>query len=200
MTITLALDRLRDWLEEAVCKHVELKLPNDDRGGTGYEYKLVHPAAFVMYVPASDKLPPGVQSPIPSICVQLVEGEETPLSGRGIAKVRFCLSAWNPGMHPQDLFIPNPSEGTFTREDDAEFRRSLDAWRDVWNFTDATLAAVRNDEFPAGLRLLKEAGVKYGQFTVQEEIVNTYPYWYAWITASYEYGIVPAQEGYKEFL
>ena len=39
----------------------------------------VHPAAFPLYVPGKDRLPPSVPAPIPSVCVQLIESEDLPL-------------------------------------------------------------------------------------------------------------------------
>lgn len=78
MTVTDSLIKISSWLNEGVCTKFKFKMPPpeespiDDR----YEYKEVHPHAFPLFVPAKDKLPPEVETNMPSVIVQVVNGED----------------------------------------------------------------------------------------------------------------------------
>ena len=98
MTIVQSIETIRDWLEANVCSLVELKLPDDNAAAETYPYKLVKPAAFSLFVPGKDRLPQSV-APIPSVCVQLLEGSDSLLESKGRLRVRLVFSAWNPGQH-----------------------------------------------------------------------------------------------------
>jgi hypothetical protein len=76
MTLVQSIDKVVAWLNENVCSQITLKLPDDYKNGTGYDVEFVHPAAFPLYVPGKDRLPPSVPAPIPSVCVQLTEGSD----------------------------------------------------------------------------------------------------------------------------
>ena len=76
MSIVDNLDKVAKWARENICTKVKLKLPDDDRNDGSYTVQLVSPEAFVLYVPTRDRMPPKVTAPIPSICVQLMEGKE----------------------------------------------------------------------------------------------------------------------------
>lgn len=58
MTLTQSIDKVVSWLAENVCSQITLKLPDDDRNGAEYPVEYVHPAAFPLYVPGKDRLPP----------------------------------------------------------------------------------------------------------------------------------------------
>ena len=75
MSIVNSIETVRDWLTAEVCPLVKLKLPDDKATDASYPYKLVNPAAFSLFVPSKDRTPPNIAAPIPSVCVQLVEGD-----------------------------------------------------------------------------------------------------------------------------
>lgn len=208
MSIVRNLDNIVDWARTAICQKVKLKLPDDDANDASYTENLVTPEAFVLYVPTRDRLPPKAAAPIPSICVQLVEGKDIPSSGSGRFKIRFCLSAWNPGEHGGDTFIPTESEThrwAYRKwtgpEASKHFVRNCEGWRDVWNFTDIALQAIENTEYIAGLRLVKEDGIEYGPFTEESGIVDYYPYWFSWIQCTLEHGLSrKTSDSYKDLL
>ncbi len=198
MTITETLDNLRDWFDENLCQKIKLKVPNDN-SITG-EATLVNPAAFALYVPAKDRIPPNVAAPIPSICVQLMEGEDMALEKKRKIEIRLCLAAYNPGEQTGVSFVPN-GEGEYGQGIvPPTYTRNLDGWRDVWNFVDLCLSKLESTNIIAGLRIVKEDGIKYGPFKEEGAIWDYYPYWHSWITFSLECGIVSNISHHNELL
>jgi hypothetical protein len=203
MTLVNILDNLKIWCEENICREIKLKLPNDTTITSEVEY--VTPAAFALYVPAKDRLPPNVPAPIPSLCVQLMEGEDRPVGHKRILTVRICLACWNPGLQSRDMLLPHvdsdrPLSVFYTQGDTAQYyTRNFDGWRDVWNFADAALRAVEGAGIMAGLRVVKEEGVKYGPFVEDGAIWDYYPYWHSWISFKIEGGLVTAPD-YQDLL
>jgi len=197
------LERIRQWAEETICQKVQLKLPDDDRVDASYQHTLVHPAAFVLYVPSKDRMPPDILAPIPSLCIQLIEGEEQVLARKGLMRVRFCFAAWNPGNHGKDIFQPL-GDGTYKQWDTDEakeyFRRYCDGWKDAWNFVDTALREIGNADNISGLRVMKEEGIKYGPVADQDAIPDFYPYWFAWVSFALECGVIRCSNEYQEFL
>lgn len=211
MTLIKILDGIREWCETEICPKVKLKLPNDNNNGVGYEYRLVNPAAFVLSVPAKDRLPPRVPAPVPSVCVQLMEGTDSLIEKTRQLKIRLCLSAWNPGEHGGDIFIPHKNEtqlgGFHYRQwvggEAAEhYERNAEGWRDLYNFADTALMCVHNAEHLAGTRIVKSAGITYGPFTDDDGAIwEAYPYWHSWILFTLECGVVQrTPPEYAEFL
>jgi hypothetical protein len=210
MTLIKTLDAVTEWCEEHICQKVSLKLPDDNTNDQGYSPKFVNPYAFVLYVPGKDRLPPKVPAPIPSVCVQLMEGKDELITKSRRLSVRLCLAVWNPGEHGGDIFMPYKDASQFggfyyrrwnTPESAEHYKRSTEGWRDVWNFADTVLSAVQNAEYLAGMRLVKELGVTYGPFTEDGAIWDYYPYWHSWIAFTLESGIVQRPpETYKDFL
>lgn len=86
MTLVNSIDKIVSWLTENVCSKITLKLPDDYRNDTGYDVVMVNPAAFPLYVPGKDRLPPNVAAPIPSVCVQLMEGSDELIQKRGSSR------------------------------------------------------------------------------------------------------------------
>ena len=76
VSIVNSIETVREWLDSTVCPMVQLKLPDDSATDASYPYKLVNPTAFSLFVPSKDRLPPKVPAPIPSVCVQIVEGTD----------------------------------------------------------------------------------------------------------------------------
>ena len=103
MSIVNSIETVRGWLNTEVCPLVKLKLPDDNATDASYPYKLVNPAAFSLFVPSKDRTPPKVAAPIPSVCVQLTQGEDDLIEHTRGIKIRLCFSAWDPGYHGPDI-------------------------------------------------------------------------------------------------
>lgn len=188
-----------DWLAENVCSKITLKVPDDYKNDAGYSVELVHPAAFPLYVPGKERLPPKVPAPIPSICVQLMEGNDDLTKSTRAFQIRLCLACWNPGEHGDEIFRPrkNPaalggySYYRLTEETEQTYTRNMEGWKDSFNFADLVLRELENAEYINGLRLAKEDGIKFGLFTEDGNIWDYYPYWHNWISFTLEAAIPP---------
>lgn len=209
MTLVQSIDRVVDWLRENVCNQITLKVPNDEQNGDKYTVQFVNPAAFPLYVPGKDRLPPSVPAPIPSVCVQLTEGSDDLLKKKRQLNVRLCLACWNPGKHGTEILYPRKNENELSGysyynaagEAAQTYARNMDGWRDSFNFADLVLREVEGTEYIAGLRLMKESGIKFGVFTEDGNIWDYYPYWHCWITFSLEVGVVAkTPEEYENYL
>ncbi|HQD31471.1 MAG TPA: hypothetical protein PLY59_07745 [Clostridiales bacterium] len=202
MTIVQIIDKITAWADANICKQIKLKLPDDNAADSSFDYTETNPAAFALFVPTKEKLPPSVAAPIPSLCVQFTEGTDRLTENKGTLKVRMSLSAWNPGTHGPELFHAN-GNGSYTRYNTPEaralFTRHGEGWRDVWNFVDAALLALESTEYIDGLRIVKEDGISFGPFMEQDAISDWYPYWFAWITFTVERGLARAPE-YHQYL
>lgn len=209
MTLVQSIDRVVEWLQTHVCEQITFKLPDDDRNDGDYSVKYVKPAAFPLYVPGKERLPPSVPAPIPSVCAQLVEGSDDLLKKKRQLQIRLCLACWNPGEHSGEIFHPRDSAGTLggksynyaTAEAKQTYTRNANGWRDSFNFADLVLREIEGAEYVGGLRLVKESGIKYGLFTEEGAIWDYYPYWHSWISITLEAGVVrDTPDAYKEFL
>ncbi|WP_455619638.1 hypothetical protein [Eisenbergiella sp.] len=198
MTLVQSIDKVVKWLSEKVCSQITLKLPDDDRNDANYDVKFVNPAAFPLYVPGKDRLPPSVPAPIPSVCVQLMEGSDDLLKSKRQLQLRLCLSCWNTGEHGGEIFQPHKSPAAiggvsyyFTTGEAAKtYTRNMEGWRDSFNFADLVLRELENTEYIDGHRIVKEAGIKFGPFTEEGNIWDYYPYWHNWISFTLEAGVV----------
>lgn len=198
MTLVQSIDKVVGWLNENVCGKITLKLPDDSRNDGDYSVKFVSPAAFPLFVPGKDRLPPSVPAPIPSICVQLMEGSDDLLKSKRQLQIRLCLSCWNPGEHGGEIFLPREkpqATGGFsyyrtTGEAAQSYARNMEGWRDSFNFADLVLRELENAEYIDGHRIAKEAGIRFGLFTEEGNIWDYYPYWHNWISFTLESGAV----------
>lgn len=109
MLLVDSIDNLVNWLAENVCSQIQLKLPNDYQNDTDYDVEFVNPAAFPLYTPGKDRLPPNVPAPIPSICAQLMEGSDDLIKRQRLLQFRLCLACWNPGEHGGEIYRPRPN-------------------------------------------------------------------------------------------
>lgn len=209
MTLVQSIDKVVNWLNEKVCSQITLKLPDDYKNDESYEVEYVRPAAFPLYVPGKDRLPPSVPAPIPSVCVQFIEGSDDLTAKRRQLQIRLCLSCWNPGEHGGEFFLPRKNTDAnfgieyYHPEGEAAktYARNAEGWRDVWNFADLVLRELEGTEYIEGLRLVKESGIKYGVFTEEGNIWDYYPYWHNWISFTLEAGIVvKTPDQYADFL
>lgn len=192
MSVVHIIDTLTEWARLNVCEKVKLKVPpqNEDANDAGYSYEEANPTAFAMYVPTEEKLPPNIHSAFPSLCVRFLTGEEDLSAGSGHVDVQFALSAWDPGLHGQDVFIPK-GVNAFTRQgpEFTEYQRNIDGWRDVWNFADTALRAVESVTHINGYAIDRSTPVQYGPFT-ERDPMEDYPFWFAWISFRVTYPLM----------
>ena len=188
MSVVHVIDTLTEWARQNICEQINLKVPPENTApdDSGYSYNLATPAAFAMYVPTSDKLPPGSHPPFPSLCVRFVTGQDVPADGGGSVEVQFCFSAWDPGTHGEDEFLPN-GDGTYRRGKGGAFWRNGDGWRDAWNFVDIALREVVSVTNIGGYTIDRAKPVKFGPLTEQEAIPDFYPMWFAWLSFTVNY-------------
>lgn len=209
MNLVQVIDTLVNWLNEDVCPGIELKLPDDYKNDASYEVVMVNPAAFPLYVPGKEALPPSVAAPIPSVCVQLMEGADDLPSSRRTLQIRLCLACWNPGTHGDASYRPTEDPDAVagisyyrtTAGAEQSYTRNMDGWRDSFNFADRVLRAVENAEYIDGLHLATDKPIKYGMFVEDGNIWDYYPYWHNWISFEIDTGVAPrSPEAYNEFL
>lgn len=209
MTLVQSIDKVVDWLNREVCSLITLKVPDDYRNDKGYDVEYTNPAAFPLFVPGKERIPPSVPAPIPSVCVQLMEGSDDLLKKQRQLQIRLCLACWNPGEHGRELLIPRKNPAALggisyfhpAGEAAETYVRNMEGWRDLYNFADLTLRQLEGTEYIEGHRLVKEAGIKYGPFTEDGNIWDYYPYWHHWITFTLEAGVVArTPETYENLL
>lgn len=208
MTTTGILDIVTDWARENICPKILLKVPPDDDAdptGVGYDYQRVNPAAFTMYLPSREKLPPGALSPVPSICVQCTEGEDNMQSRQGIMRLQLSFSTWSPGTYGADMAEPNPDDYMRPKKwpkekAEAYFVRTGDGWRDAWNMLDIALRELESVTNIGGLLIDPGTPIKYGPFTEQKQIIDFYPFWYAWASFAVTYPIQRNIRGVESLL
>lgn len=194
MSVVNTLDKVTEWVKENICSEIKLKMPPaDDRAPTdaGYDYVLVTPSAFPLFVPTSDKLPPGALSPFPSVCVRFLEGEESLTEHSGTIGLQLCFSTWSTGLHSEDIVDGAPN---------GKFTRNYDGWRDAWNFVDIALRKLGNSTTVGGFELDRSVPIKFGPLTEQGAIVEAYPLWFAWISFSIKPPNRRFVEGFQNFL
>ena len=206
MSVVHVLDSVTDWVRENVCPKIQLKQPPKDMDAAtdeGYEHTLVTPAAFCMYLPTTDNLPPNIRSPFPSVCVRFMTGQDELTKNSGFVDVELCFSTWNPGEHGEDILRPDGSGG-FKQwsgaEADAYFRRCSDGWRDAWNFVDIARREIESVTAVGGYAIDRATPVKYGPLTEQESVADFYPYWFAWVSFRVQYPVVRNIEELQEIL
>lgn len=197
MSVVNILDRLTDWAQKSICNKIKLKVPPDDEMSptdADYEYRRATPTAFAMYVPTKEKLPPGIISPFPSVCVRFMEGADDMASKKGNIGIQLCFSAWNPGTHGKDIIIPSETDNlTMKRWTGAEakayFQRNGEGWRDVWQMVDIALREIESVTNIDGLVIDMSKPVKFGPLTEQDAIPDYYPFWFAWVSFFVTYPI-----------
>jgi len=200
MLLVESIDKVVAWLNENVCSQIQLKLPDNYKNDKEYAVEYVQPAAFPLYTPGKDRLPPNVRAPIPSVCVQLTEGNDDLLKRQRRLQLRLCLACWNPGEHGGEVLHPRKNEAALggysyyrlTGEAAQTYTRNMEGWRDSFNFADLVLREIESAEYIAGHRLVKEQGIKFGLFTEEGNIWDYYPYWHNWITFTLEAGVTAA--------
>lgn len=205
MSVVNIIDRVTEWAREEICKPVKLKCPPDDSeniaNDAGYEYKLVTPACFALYVPTKEKLPPSIMSTFPSVAIRIMEGSDSLDGSGGNIKLEMVFSTWDTGTHGKDMLLPikgMPGEFLKMSDDEAStyFERNSDGWRDAWNWVDTALRALESTTNINGYEIDRKTPIKFGPITEQEAIVDFYPFWFAWVSFAINY---PIQRSIKEF-
>ena len=192
MSIVNILDTVTDWARQNICSQIQLKVPpkSTEPSDDAYEYQTANPVAFTMYVPTEDKLPKGIPSAFPSLCVRFMEGESNLRSMNGTIGIQLLLSVWSPGTYNADLPAGSSSP----------FERNGEGWRDAWNFTDIAVQAVERVTNISGYEIDRSVPVKYGPLTEQEAIPDFYPFWFTWVTFQLTYPLLRNIQDTQEFL
>jgi len=206
MSVVHLIDTMTEWARHNVCAHILLKQPPADMNAPedeGYKHALVNPAAFAMYVPTSEKLPPNIHAPFPSLCVRFMTGQDEPTGNEGFVDLQFVFSAWDPGTHGKDILNPTGPE-TFKQwsgaDAEAYFQRNGDGWRDAWNFVDIALRAVESITHVGEYTIDRATPIKFGPLTEQESIPDFYPFWFAWISFRVKYPLRRNIEDFQNLL
>lgn len=195
--LTDTIQTVTDWLTKNVCSKLEMKLPDDYKNDNEYGVRRVHPVAFPLFVPGKDRLPPKVPAPVPSVCVQLMEGSDDLFKRERTLELRLVLASWNPGTHGDEMYWPRKiKEGligyNYFVKDDEElqtYSRNMEGWKESMNFQDSVISALEKTEFIADCRIVKEEGIKFGLFIEDGDICDYYPYWHSWITFRLQTGL-----------
>lgn len=181
MTIVGIVDSIVEWLNANVCPEVLMRLPSEDGKANDkrYEYTMVHPHAFPLYLPTRDKLPPKVRINVPSVVVQLEYGNDDP-ENREVS-ITLNFSGWAPGTYQDDWIIPldyESEEGEITG-----FRADYEGWRELWNFVDKTAAAVQSTTYMGqNVEVMQWEGMEFGPFREESNtVLDYYPFWYAYL-------------------
>ena len=195
MTTREIIEGVTSWVADNICAKIELKLPDDNSNDGRYEVQRVTPAAFPLFVPAKDRVPPNVKAPIPSVAVQLLEGSDKLAAGERRLKLRLCLSTWNPGTHKGETLHPVEDAAAVggyhyeAYQEGETYQRNSDGWKDLYNFQDIALAKLEGAEIFAGVRIDNEEPITYGPFSEDGVIWDYYPYWSGWIAFSVVCGV-----------
>jgi hypothetical protein len=213
MAIVSLINEVVKWTENTICPQIKLKVPDDLHADQSYNehYKEVTPSAWPLYVPSKDRTAPKTGAPIPSICIQLVSGTDDLVKAAGNIKLRFALSAWNPGIHGLDKYNPTPQVSNnlmqspiYTRWTSEEakdsFALSSSGWMDVWNFLDIARREIENSVRIAGYSLDINEPVTYGPFIEEDDIPDYYPFWFAWISFTLKENLSRSRDGINKFL
>lgn len=203
MNIVKIIDDVTEWAQKNICDIVQLKVPPDDDAEAvdqAYEYELVHPTAFALFVPSKDKLPELVKSSVPYLCVKFVEGADQ-LDGSGVSiGLQFILCTWDPGLHSKDFFKYRGNMEFEQQDDDETFIRSSEGWRDAWNFLDTTRRVIESDTSVAGYELDVRSGVQFGPWEEMDGSNDFYPFWLSWVQFTLKYPLVRHVPAFDEYL
>lgn len=184
MTIVQCLETITKWLQENVCNKIKLKAAQDK---DEEKFEEVNPTAFTLFQPGKTQVPPNTKILMPSVVVQLLDGNDDLTQSKARLKLQLSFMAWNPGKHK--------AEGA-----SVPLEPNADGWKDVWNFVEHALQEIENAEYLNDLRVVKELGITYGLFTQDNALVDLYPYWGAWVILTIEQGLARTGASYKNLL
>lgn len=197
MVIAQIIEHLTEWIEQNICSEVSLLKPDDHQMGKGYTQEYVHPKAFPMFIPAKDCLPPEVETKLPAVCVQLLDGYDDLTKGESVMHIRLAFAAWRPGNYIKNRETDENGQERARQK----FTMSADGWKDVWNFLDKTKRIIEKNMYIGEVRVDRKEPVKYGFFSEDETMVNAYPEWYAWLSFAIKSGTAASvKEQYRKLL
>ena len=183
MLLTEQIETVTKWIDQKVCKNLEMLLPGGEDRKEPYQYHRDNPACFSVFVPAKDKLPPDVSGPIPSFCVQPNGGE---LQGdKQTLGFRISAAAWSKGLYKDGVWLQNAN-----------------GWKDAWLMIDKLLDALQKTDNVGGLAIDRDENIKFGAYkdNESEALADYYPYFFGWVTFRlYTRRVVPT-ESFENFL
>ena len=180
MSITRSLEEMGAWLKAAICKDVKLKpMSPDAPQNQRFDYHLVEPEVHVLYVPSHIDRPPEMEATVPAIVLQLMESKDDLKTQTRDLVVRLSFTAWDPGLHGQDILEP-VGEGRYQTGPPSKLRPSVDGWRDAYNFMDRALRVIENSERIGALGLKRDEGITFGNYEWQDAPNELYPFWLCW--------------------
>ena len=188
MELNEVVDKLTAWVQENLCNGTELLKPVVRGGEMSSDYELVTPKAFSLYVPPKDQLPPSNSFHIPSICVQLTKGTDDMVENERSLGFRLAFSAYRPGN-----FVEND-------KGEVVFERNANGWKDLWLWVSKSVNKLQTDMYIEGVKVDKATPITYGHFQIDENMVDAYPYWYAWVELTLTCGIKAKHNTYNEYL
>ncbi len=189
MTIVTAIDGIVKWLSENVCANVLFKQPPEDREADdqGYDYTLVHPKVFPLFVPPVDLN--GNQTNTPSIVVTIIQGNDNVLEKRRMLDISLSFCVWNPGTYTADWLN---SDGKDPVGKDAG------GWRDLWNFIDYTAQKIQSTAYIGGMEVIRENQWEYGPYRqasmdtrYAQEQISEYPLWFGFYRFQVRCALLP---------
>lgn len=189
MQFNEVIENLTSWVQDHICTGVELLKPSEN--GMSTDYELVTPAAFALYVPPKDQLPPDINQQLPSVCVQLKDGKDNMEKNTRSLNIRLAFSAYRPGH-----FNPVDSKDTT----DIKFVRDAEGWKDLWLWLSRSINEIQKNMYIEGLRVDRTVPVRYGPFQIDDTMIDAYPMWYAWIEFTVTCGISLKLNTYNNYL
>ena len=207
LTVADVIDNVRDWTEKNVCKKIKLKCEpasEDEPNDGDYNYRMVHPACFALFVPTNDKLPPEILSSVPSVCVRVMKGENNMTNHMGVVNLELSIATWSTGTHRRDILVPDKTNGTI-KEWDGDgnlnyFDANGDGWRDAWNVVDLILRELQSTSSINGIAIDRSTPIEFGAYSDQKIIPDMYPNWYTWVSLTCNYPIAHTPKEYEQFL
>lgn len=182
------LNNIQEWVNNRICSKVKCLIPYDEKTVKTYKPEYMHPKAIPMLLPPRDFSPKEYDHNIPSIVVQLMQGEDTLAEDEERYQIRLVFCTWNPG--------------SFQREDDKTIViKNMNGWEDSIRLIDIARNAIKHDVYIDGLRLDKTIPIQYGQFFEDGDARNeSYPYWFSWLTFTLIKGVKTQTNTYDEYL
>jgi len=200
MTITTAVDGIVEWLNKEVCPNLWFKCPPDDQepDDDDYEYKLVHPVAFPLFIPPVDLLPEGKDINAPSICVTLMQGSDNCVQKDRRLDISLSFCVWNPGEYVEDWLNPDGKERN---------GKSAEGWRDLWNFIDYTAQKIQSATYIGGLEVMRQNDWQYGPYRqasmdtrYAQEQISDYPLWFGFYRFQLRCALLPNNPDIEKML
>jgi hypothetical protein len=181
MSIVKILEEVQSFIDENICAEFTFKVPPsvEDKDTRDYEYQMARPKTFIMYPPLSEKFP--------SVTIQVDDGETDRNEGSGEVKLRFLFATWSNGKHYSD---GGPM-----------FEANTDGWHDAWNFLDRAIDVLSHTtHMGEHVRIKHENKLQFGGMKEEKVLANYYPYWFAWLTCTVEYGQISSNEDVNELI